>query len=690
MTRIRNGEEVGYRPSEVTAVFEAFAMIGDGRTRDDKTIMLLQHAGLTIFAARLTLLSIGGDGRRGRRTARASDFTAHRRDRPLPISLGCPVPVQEHEHMRPTATSIALLALAVGSAASAQSVDSPPTTPVDLDARPYSSTAGAIRWARSSDDRIVVGYAVTRDGTELGTFDALSYVDLDLVAGRDYRYTVTAIDDAGQRSGSAAITLSTPGNGTGPTTPTAGGPAAPAELTGRVYSSTAAEIFWARPSEAGLRHEVRRIGESGEVVITTDGRSYYDDALAAGREYRYEVVAIAPDGRRSEASTITLTTLGSAAPPAPRRLTATRYGAGNGEIFWSRAAVPGLRYEVSRDGETLATVDGVSFYDDALEIGRSYRYEVVAIDRAGRRSSAASVTMDNDGIIALVDAERLIDHVIDVITGANYFSNLLRFQRFPDEIVRDEGLADVDTGTVSCPDGGTLSFTSTVGAAERTTDYRLDDCGDRRVLDGRLIYTNGTFDASAPASPQVPGENIVRAASAGGPLTSTSEFFSLSWEGDARLLAFEGFSAGARVDLDLSSVDVSVEGGTLSLREVDTTVVCTPETPLRITGELSFSSPVTGGRRFEVRVLDPLVAFGDGADNGESNGRAELLTGRVSVEADDGSRLGLDWRDGDGTSYRVTVENGDLGGELTLPTAPVLERIERGLNITGGNRDDNC
>ena len=40
---------------------EAFAMIGDGRIRDAKTIMLLQHAALTVFRPRATALTIGGD-----------------------------------------------------------------------------------------------------------------------------------------------------------------------------------------------------------------------------------------------------------------------------------------------------------------------------------------------------------------------------------------------------------------------------------------------------------------------------------------------------------------------------------------------------------------------------------------------------------------------------------------------------
>ena len=40
---------------------EALAMTADGRIRDAKTILLLQHAALTVFGAPRTMLTIGGD-----------------------------------------------------------------------------------------------------------------------------------------------------------------------------------------------------------------------------------------------------------------------------------------------------------------------------------------------------------------------------------------------------------------------------------------------------------------------------------------------------------------------------------------------------------------------------------------------------------------------------------------------------
>jgi len=190
---------------------------------------------------------------------------------------------------------------------------------------------------------------------------------------------------------------------------------APAGLVATVYSASSAELFWTRPATPGLRYEIRR---DGAVLTTTDGVSHYEGSLTSGRTYAYEIVAIGRDGERSNASRISVDTGGEVivSPPvevaavapsaardssaagtttlaAPSGLRGTIYSARNGEIFWTRPATPGLRYEVSRDGTVVTITDGVSHYDDTRIAGRTYRYDVVAIDAAGRRSAAADLTL---------------------------------------------------------------------------------------------------------------------------------------------------------------------------------------------------------------------------------------------------------------------------------------------------------
>ena len=213
--------------------------------------------------------------------------------------------------MRLPARTLCLLPVvvcAVVGTARAQPADAPPSTPEGLVARAYSGTAGGIRWERSRDDAgIVPGYEVARDGTVLGVFDALSYVDFALEPGRAYRYAVTAIDTAGQRSGTAEVTLRTAGDGVAATPVAPTGPAAPTGLRAAVYSRTAAELFWNRSDVFGLRYEIRR---DGRVLTIRDGLSYFDDTLSAGTAYDYEVIAIDSRERRSAPATVSLVTRG--------------------------------------------------------------------------------------------------------------------------------------------------------------------------------------------------------------------------------------------------------------------------------------------------------------------------------------------------------------------------------------------
>ena len=316
--------------------------------------------------------------------------------------------------MRTIPAAMLLSSLALAGGAAAQPTDAPPSTPANLAATAYSGTAGAISWDRSTDDRgAVTGYEISRDGTVTGVRDALGYVDLTLAPGTAYTYRVTAIDNAGQRSGTASVRLTTPGGGS---------PAAPAGLRGAIYSATAAEIFWNRSTRFGLTYEVRR---DGTALATTDGTSYFDDALAGSTGYVYEVVAIDRQGRRSAAASVSLETLpgpgpaAGAGPAAPTGLRAAVYSATAAEIFWTRPATFGLVYDVARDRSTLVTSDGTSYFDDTLAAGRRYTYSIVAIDRQGRRSAASEITLTTSGPLITFDTqERLLEEVFGIYAGA--------------------------------------------------------------------------------------------------------------------------------------------------------------------------------------------------------------------------------------------------------------------------------
>lgn len=81
----------------------------------------------------------------------------------------------------------------------------------------------------------------------------------------------------------------------------------------------------------------------------------------------------------------------------PESLTYEIYSSSTAELFWDRSAVPGLNYELRRDGLLLDTIGGVSYLDRTLIQGRTYNYAVVAVDSSGERSTAATVSFTVGG-----------------------------------------------------------------------------------------------------------------------------------------------------------------------------------------------------------------------------------------------------------------------------------------------------
>jgi len=185
-----------------------------------------------------------------------------------------------------------------------------PTSPANLRHLVYSKTAAEIFWNRSSDNVLVQGYEIIRNGESLGVRDSLSVFQNELSPTETYTFEVTAIDNEGNRSTTATITLST--SGTEPIgsnsnmgSNSSNSPAAPSGLQAEVYSATAAEVFWDRPDTIGLSYEIRR---DGNLVSQTNAVSFFDGSLRNKTTYQYQVVTIDMLGNRSDARSITLTT----------------------------------------------------------------------------------------------------------------------------------------------------------------------------------------------------------------------------------------------------------------------------------------------------------------------------------------------------------------------------------------------
>ncbi len=82
----------------------------------------------------------------------------------------------------------------------------------------------------------------------------------------------------------------------------------------------------------------------------------------------------------------------STGPVAPQSLRAEVYSSSAAELFWNPDG--GMNnYEIQRDGESVGTTNGSSFFDGGLQGGSTYQYAVIATDQAGLTSEASIVEL---------------------------------------------------------------------------------------------------------------------------------------------------------------------------------------------------------------------------------------------------------------------------------------------------------
>ncbi|WP_135548180.1 fibronectin type III domain-containing protein [Paenibacillus cymbidii] len=86
----------------------------------------------------------------------------------------------------------------------------PPSVPSGLTAT-ITGKSVVLSWSPSTDDRLLSGYHVYRDGVNIGTTSGTTYTDATIGSQTAYSYTVKAYDDSGNESAaSTAAVVTTP------------------------------------------------------------------------------------------------------------------------------------------------------------------------------------------------------------------------------------------------------------------------------------------------------------------------------------------------------------------------------------------------------------------------------------------------------------------------------------------------
>jgi fibronectin type 3 domain-containing protein len=172
----------------------------------------------------------------------------------------------------------------------------PPPTPTGLSAASPTASAPSLSWNAVTDTPPgPVSYRITRDGQTIDNVTATSYVDAAAGDG-SHRYTVAAIDQLGNASGQAAVTVVV--DTVAPSTPLG---------VVAIASGGNVTVSWAVASDSGTGVNGYRVTRNGDPVATVAGTLFQDQA-AAGATYR--VVALDAAGNASSPSLAA-----TAAPP---------------------------------------------------------------------------------------------------------------------------------------------------------------------------------------------------------------------------------------------------------------------------------------------------------------------------------------------------------------------------------------
>ena len=275
----------------------------------------------------------------------------------------------------------------------------PPSTPTNLAGTAVSATQIKLSWSPSTDNDVVAGYHLYRNGVVAVTLASNTYQDSGLSPATAYTYRVDAVDATGNASGlSAALTVSTP------SAPDTTAPTMPNGLTASAVSDTKINLGWA-PSTDNVGVSGYRVIRNGSLLITLASvTTYQDTGLQPATTYTYRVQALDAAGNVSPQSTAasatTQATPDTIAPTTPSSVTASATSASKITVSWSAStdnvAVTG--YRIYRDGVRLTTVGNVTTAQDTgLTPSTTYTYTLDAMDAAGNASgmsaSAAAQTL---------------------------------------------------------------------------------------------------------------------------------------------------------------------------------------------------------------------------------------------------------------------------------------------------------
>jgi chitodextrinase len=256
-----------------------------------------------------------------------------------------------------------------------------PSIPSNLQGTAASTSQINLTWTASSDNLVVTGYRVYRNGSLVASPTGTSYSDTGLSEATSYSYRVAGYDAAGNESSQCgAVAVSTAD---------ATAPSVPSNLQGTAASTTQINLTWtASTDNVGVTGY--KVYRNGIQIGMTASTNFSDTGLSEATSYSYRVLAYDSGGNESaQCPAVAVSTADATAPSVPANLQGTGASASQINLTWTASTdnVGVTGYRVYRNGSQVGTTAGASYFDTGLSEATSYSYTVAAYDAAGNASA---------------------------------------------------------------------------------------------------------------------------------------------------------------------------------------------------------------------------------------------------------------------------------------------------------------
>ena len=388
-----------------------------------------------------------------------------------------------------------------------------PTVPTEIKASNITETSADISWKASNDNVKVTGYEIYNgDNLLLTVNNEVSANIAGLTAGTEYTLSVKAIDAAGNRSEAGTVTFKTSDvkvevDEEAPTVPT--------EVKASNITENSADISWTASTDnvSVVSYEIYN-GQS-LLAKVNDKTSVNITGLTSETEYTLSVKAVDAAGNKSEAGTVTFTTnvsevIGDTeAPTVPSEIKANNISETEVYITWGAASdnINVTGYEIYNGEVLLLTVNNeLSANITGLAPGTEYILSVKAVDAAGNRSEAGTITFKTNEVQVELDEEAPTVPTEIKASNTTETSADISWTASTDNVgVIGYEIYNGEKLLAKVNDKTSVNITGLTAGIEYTLSIKAIDAAGNKSEDGIVTFTLSVNNEEKPEVPEVPG-----------------------------------------------------------------------------------------------------------------------------------------------------------------------------------------